>query len=115
MVFPSAKKAGWQDFKIINAGIPTEYAFNASMVAFFYFSPNSPLSKRTLIIISGKKNKTKEAGIEKNNPIWKDVNNWLENCFIFFEAIDLDSDVNKDVLKAMPIIPKGNWAILSAK
>ena len=28
-VFPSAKKAGWQDFKMMKAGIPKAYAFNA--------------------------------------------------------------------------------------
>ena len=30
-------------------------------------------------------------------------------------ALDLDNDVSKAVLNAIPIIPRGNWAILSAK
>ena len=32
-VFPSAKKAGLNDCKIINAGIPKSYAFKSSAVS----------------------------------------------------------------------------------
>ena len=76
---------------------------------------NSPLSNKTLINSSEKLIKTKDAGIEKNNPIYSEIINSLENCFLSLIALDLDNDVSKAVLNAIPIIPRGNWAILSAK
>ena len=41
--------------------------------------------------------------------------NSLENWLVSLMALDFDSEVKRVVPKAMPIIPKGNWAILSAK
>ena len=76
---------------------------------------NSPLSNKTLINRSEKLIKTKDEGIEKNNPIFIEIINSLENCFLSLIALDLDNDVSKAVLNAIPIIPRGNWAILSAK
>ena len=115
LVLPSAKKAGWHDFKIMKAGIPKAYAFNASAVSLVSWKPNFPLSNKTLIIKSEKLVKTNNDGMEKNNPIFKDIINSFENFFISFIAIDFDKEVNNEVLNAMPIIPKGNWATLSAK
>ena len=65
--------------------------------------------------MSGKSIKTKEEGIEKNKPILKEDVNCFENCFASFSALDIDKEANKDVPKAIPIIPNGNWAILSEK
>ena len=115
LVLPSAKKAGWQDFMIIKAGIPNAYAINAWAVWFVSQELNSPLSNKTLINNSEKLIKTNEAGIEKNKPIFSDIINSLENCFVSLIALDLDREVNKAVLRAIPIIPNGSWAILSAK
>ena len=49
------------------------------------------------------------------NPISIEIINSLENCFLSLIALDLDNDVSKAVLNAIPIIPRGNCAILSAK
>ena len=59
--------------------------------------------------------KTNAAGIEKNMPIFNEINNSLENWLVSFVALDFESEVNRVVPKAIPIIPKGNWATLSAK
>ena len=114
-VLPSAKNAGWHDLSITKAGTPNAYANNAWEVWIVSSKLNSPLSNNTFIIKSLKFIKTNAAGIEKNKPIFNEINNSLENWFASFVALDFDSEVNRVVPKAIPIIPKGNWAILSAK
>ena len=53
---------------------------------------NSPLSNKTLINRSEKLIKTKDEGIEKNNPIFIEKINSLENCFLSLIALDLDNE-----------------------
>ena len=93
---------------MMKAGIPKAYAFNANAVSLDSSMPNCPLWNNTLIIKSEKFTKTNKDGIEKNNPIFRDIINSFENCFISFFAIDFDKEVNNEVLNAIPIIPKGN-------
>ena len=114
-VFPSAKKAGWQDLSKMNAGIPVEYAINALEVCFVSKELNAPLSNKTWTNKSEKLKKTTHAGIEKNNPILKEVISSLENCLASLLELDFESDVSNTEPNATPIIPKGSCAILSAK
>ena len=46
--------------------------------------------------------------MEKNKPIFSDVINSMENCFVSFFALDFDNEVSNAVLNAIPIIPNGN-------
>mgnify|MGYP001436529699 CR=1 FL=1 len=49
-----------------------------------------------------------------NRNTWSRLILTSQNCFLSLIALDLDNDVSKAVLNAIPIIPRGNWAILSA-
>ena len=112
---PSAKNAGWHDLSIMKAGTPNAYATNAWEVWIVSWKLNSPLSNNSFINKSLKFIKTNAAGIEKNKPILNEIINSLENWLAALMALDFDREVKRVVPKAIPIIPKGNWAILSAK
>ena len=114
-MLPSAKNAGWHDLSIINAGIPTEYANKAWEVWIVSWEVNSPLSNKILIKSSEKLKKAIAVGIEKKSPIFRDIIKLFEKFFLSFFAFSFDKEVNRTEPNAMPMMPKGNCAILSAK
>ena len=114
-MLPAAKNAGWHDFSIINAGIPNEYATKAWEVWIVSKEVNSPLSNKTLTKSSEKLIKAKAVGIEKKSPILRDIIKLFEKFFLSFFAYSLDKEVNRTEPNAIPMMPNGNWAILSAK
>ena len=53
-------------------------------------------------------------GIEKKSPIFIAFSSWIDVFFLLFNIFGWDSDANKVVPRAIPIIPSGSCINLSA-
>ena len=112
-IFPFAIKIDWKHFIIMTNGNPIEYIVNASATDLLDSWSKLPLSNKPLIINSEKKINVIIEGIEKYNEIFIATINWSEIFLLLLTTLGWEIDDNKTVAKETPIIPKGNWIILS--
>ena len=112
-ISPVAIKTDWKHFIIITNGNPKEYMDSASATDLVDSWLKLPLSNKLLIINSEKKINVTIDGIAKYNEILIAIINWSEIFSLFLTTLGWEIDDNKTVPKETPIIPKGNWMILS--
>ena len=112
-ISPIAIKTDWKHFIIITNGNPREYILNANETDLLDAWSKLPLSNKLLIINSEKKSRVTIDGIPKYNEILIAIINWSEIFLLSLTALGWEIDDNKTVPKDTPIIPKGNWMILS--
>ena len=112
-ISPVAIKTDWKHLIIMTNGNPKEYIVNASATDLLDSWSKLPLSNKLLIINSGKKNRVNIDGIAKYNEILIAIIKWSEIFLLFLTTLGWEIDDNKTVPKETPIIPKGNWMILS--
>ena len=112
-ISPVAIKTDWKHFIIITNGNPREYIVNANATDLLDAWSKLPLSNKLLIIYSEKKSRVTIDGIPKNNEILIAIINWSEIFLLSLTTLGWEIDDNKTVPKDTPIIPKGNWMILS--
>ena len=112
-IFPFAIKTDWKHFIIITNGNPKEYIVSASATDSLDALSKLPLSNKLLIINSEKNIKVNIDGIEKYTVIFIAISNWSEIFLLLLTNFGWENDDNKTVPKETPIMPKGNWIILS--
>ena len=112
-ISPVAIKTDWKHFIIITNGNPREYILNANETDLLDAWSKLPLSNKLLIINSEKKSRVNIDGIAKYNEILIAIINWSEIFLLSLTTLGWEIDDNKTVPKDTPIIPKGNWMILS--
>ena len=112
-ISPVAIKTDWKHFIIITNGNPREYIVNANATDLLDAWSKLPLSNKLLIINSEKKSRVTIDGIPKYNEILIAIINWSEIFLLSLTTLGWEIDDNKTVPKDTPIIPKGNWMILS--
>ena len=112
-ISPVAIKTDWKHFIIITNGNPREYIVSASATDLLDAWSKLPLSNKLLIINSEKKSRVTIDGIPKYNEILIAIINWSEIFLLSLTTLGWEIDDNKTVPRDTPIIPKGNWMILS--
>ena len=112
-ISPVAIKTDWKHFIIITNGNPREYIVSASATDLLDSWSKLPLSNKLLIINSEKKSRVTIDGIPKYNEILIAIINWSEIFLLSLTTLGWEIDDNKTVPRDTPIIPKGNWMILS--
>ena len=113
LISPVAIKTDWKHFIIITNGNPREYIVNANATDLLDAWSKLPLSNKLLIINSEKKSRVTIDGIPKYNEILIAIINWLEIFLLSLTTLGWEIDDNKTVPRDTPMIPKGNWMILS--
>ena len=112
-ISPVAIKTDWKHFIIITNGNPREYIVSASATDLLDAWSKLPLSNKLLIINSEKKSRVTIDGIPKYNEILIAMINWSEIFLLSLTTLGWEIDDNKTVPRDTPIIPRGNWMILS--
>ena len=113
LISPVAIKTDWKHFIIITNGNPIEYIDSASATDLVDSLLKLPLSNKLLIINSEKQSNVIIEGIEKYNVIFIAKFNWSEIFLVSLTTLGWEIDDSKTVPKETPIIPNGNWIILS--
>ena len=112
-IFPVAIKTDWKHFIIITKGKPKEYIVKANATDSLDDFSKLPLSNKLLVINSEKKINVTIDGIAKYNEIFIAIINWSEIFLLLLITLGWEIEDNKTVPRETPIIPRGNWIILS--
>ena len=113
LISPIAINTDWKHFIIITNGNPREYIDKANATDSLDDLSKLPLSNKLLIIKSGKKRRVTIDGIPKYKEILIATVNWSEIFLLLLTTAGWEIDDSRTVPREMPIIPKGNWMILS--